>query len=272
MTLEDSPHLILPLLPEMRSLQVFGQTVRYYDIGEGSPLLLIHGLGSDADVWAFCLEELARSHRVIAPDLLGFGRSDKPLMSYRITTFVEMLDRFLDALAIEKPALLGNSLGGWIAASFVIAFPERVHKLVLNDAVGILAGAVEPPIDFRPSSLQNSREVMEFMLYDKSLASDDLVELSYMQHLERNDGPTIVSLLETMHEERETLDNRLGSVCVPTLLLWGDSDQVSPISVAQNFKLLIKGARLEFIPKCGHIPALEKPQELVQRVLRFLAE
>jgi len=233
--------------------------------------VLLHGLGADADVWAFCLEGLSQAHRVIAPDLLGFGRSDKPLMTYRIRTFVEVLERFFVALGLDRASLLGNSLGGWIAASFVVTFPDRVHKLILNDSIGILAGAVEPPIDFRPSSLQNMREVLQFIFCDRSLATDELVELAYTQHLARNDGPTIIGLLETIHEEAEYLDNRLGGLTVPTLLVWGDSDNVSPLSVAQNFKLLIPQSVLETIPQCGHIPSLEKPGDLVQRVLQFLA-
>ncbi len=262
----------LPRLPALRSVQVFGQTIKYYDQGEGPPLVLVHGLGADADVWAFCLEQLSQTHRVIAPDLLGFGRSSKPFINYRVPTFIEVLERFLKALAVPQASLVGNSMGGWILAWFAIQFPERVNKLVLNDAIGIVAGAVEVAIDFRPSSLQNMRRIMEFMFYDERLATDGMVEEAYEFHLERNDGPTIASVLEAIHQRLDYLDDQLHRLKVPTLLIWGDSDPVSPLSVAENYRRLIPGARLEIIPQCGHIPALEKPQELVQHVLQFLAE
>ncbi len=255
----------------MRSIQVFGQTIKYYDHGQGEPLLLVHGLGAEADVWAYCLEPFSQTHRVIAPDLLGFGRSSKPLINYRIRTFVEMLERFLQALGVPRISVVGHSMGGWISAAFAIQFPERVNKLVLNDAIGLVSGAVEIPIDLRPSSLRNMHEVLEFMFYNKSLATDGLVEAAYEFHLERNDGPTIASVLETIHHKLDPLDDQLGGLKAPTLLVWGDCDRVSPLSVAQNYERLIAGAKLVVIPQCGHIPALEKPQELVRHVLEFLA-
>ena len=268
---DSNHHFELPKLPALRSVQVFGQTIKYYDVGDGPPLLLVHGLGAEADVWAYCLEPLSQSHRVIALDLLGFGRSSKPLINYRVETFVEVLDRFLHTLGIAQISLVGNSMGGWISACFALRFPERVTRLVLNDAVGIAAGAVEIPVDLRPTSLQNMREILEFMFYDKSLATDGLVEVAYEFHLERNDGPTISVMLEATYRKVGFLDDQLASLKVPTLLIWGDTDRVSPLSIAENFQRLIPGAKLEVIPQCGHIAPLEKPQELVGHILRFLA-
>lgn len=267
----NSAQFALPELPPLRSIQVFGQTIQYYDHGQGEPLLLVHGLGAEADVWAYCLGPLSQTHRVIAPDLLGFGRSSKPLINYRIVTFVEMLERFLQALGVQRCSVVGNSMGGWVAASFALRFPARVKKLVLNDAIGIVAGSVELPIDLRPSSLQNMREVLEFMFCDKRLATDELVEMAYELHLERNDGPTIASVLENVRLRLDRLDDDLEHLSAPTLLIWGDCDRVSPLSVAENYHRLIAGSKLEVIPHCGHIPALEKPQELVAHIVRFLA-
>ena len=102
-------------------------------------------MGGDADQWAFCLDALAASHRIIALDLLGFGRSDKPPIDYRIAGFVEVLDRFLTTVGIARASFLGHSLGGWIVAAFALRFPERIDKLVLNDAAGIDDGARLPP-------------------------------------------------------------------------------------------------------------------------------
>jgi len=264
-------HFELPQLPALRSVQIFGQTIKYYDVGDGPPVLLVHGLGAEADVWAYCLEPLSQSYRVLALDLLGFGRSSKPLINYRVETFVEVLDRFLHTLGIPQLSVVGNSMGGWISASFAVRWPERVTKLVLNDAVGIAAGAVEVPVDLRPTSLQSMREVLEFMFYDKNLVTDGLVEAAYEFHLERNDGPTISTMLEVTQKGIGFLDDHLSQLRTPTLLVWGDTDRVSPLSVAENFQRLIRCANLEIIPQCGHIPPLEKPQELVGQISRFLA-
>ncbi len=267
-----APQFVLPPLPELRSTSVFGRKICYYDLGSGPVLVLVHGLGGDADQWAWCLEPLSATHRVIALELLGFGRSDKPLISYRIAGFVEVLERFLQTLGIERASLLGHSLGGWIAAAFALQFPLRVDKLVLNDAAGIDAGAIEPPIDLNVSTRANMREILEFVFYNKAVVSEDLVELSYSLHLERGDGPTIRSVLETILAPDEKLDSRISELKPPTSLLWGEQDALTPIAMAENFQRLIRGSRLEVIPECGHIPCLEKPAEFVQAVTSFLRQ
>ena len=117
---------MFPQLPDLRTAFFFGRALRYYDSGSGPPLILIHGIGGDADEWVFCFEGLSASHRVIALDLLGFGRSDKPAIEYSIAVFVEVLDHFLRELGIPRASLVGNSLGGWIASAFALRFSRRV--------------------------------------------------------------------------------------------------------------------------------------------------
>ncbi len=217
----QAPQFVLPPLPELRSTAVFGRKICYYDVGNGPPLLLVHGLGGDADQWAYCFDALSDTHRVIALELLGFGRSDKPPITYRIAGFVEVLQRFLRALEIERASLLGHSLGGWIVATFALQFPHMVDKLVLNDAVGIDSGWIPPPVDMNVSTHAHMREILECVFYDKSMVTDGLVDLSYALHLERGDGPTIRSVLQTFPVPDEKLDSRIGGLKAPTLLLWG---------------------------------------------------
>ena len=251
---------------------VFGRRICYYDVGSGPVLVLLHGLGGDADQWAWCLGPLSTTHRVIALEMLGFGRSDKPPIIYRIAGFVEVLERFLQALEIERASILGHSLGGWIVAAFALQFPRRVDKLVLADAAGIDAGAINPPIDLNVSTRANMRTILEFIFHKKAMVTDDFVDLSYSLHLERGDGPTIRSVLETIMAPDEKLDSSLGALQAPTLLLWGKEDALTPLAMAENFQRLIPGSRLEVIPECGHVPCLEKPAEFVQAVSHFLRQ
>jgi len=265
-----APQFSLPPLPELRATTVFGQKICYYDIGSGPVLVLVHGLGGDADQWAYCFEALSASYRVIALELLGFGRSDKPPINYRIAGFVEVLERFLQALGIERASLLGHSLGGWIVATFALKFPYAVDKLILNDAAGIDSGAIKPGVDLRVSTHAHMRAVLECMFYNKSMVTSELVDLAYSLHLQRGDGSTIRSVLETIFLPDEKLDHIIDGLKAPTLILWGEQDALTPLAMAQNFQQLIGGARLEVIPECGHFAALEKPEELAQRVLAFL--
>ena len=266
----SSPPLIFPPLPELRSTKVFGQTIKYYDVGQGSPLLLIHGIGGDADEWAFCFEPLSATHRVIALDLLGFGRSGKPLIDYTIAGFVEVLERFLQALELERISLVGESLGGWIAATFALRFPEQVEKLILVDAAGVWGDMAGLPIDMRVSTRAHLKEIFELVFYDPRLASEQLIDLAYELHLERGDSYTIDSLLRNLKSGRERLDEEIGEMKVPTLVIWGEDDRMIPIEVGRRLQQLISGAKLEVIPECGHLPALEKPGEFVRAVIEFL--
>lgn len=268
----QSSQFVLPPLPELRSTTVFGRTVRYYDIGRGSPLVLLHGIGGDADDWAFCLQPLSSSHRVIALDMLGFGRSDKPFIAYCIEFWVEVLERFLQNVDIRRATLIGNSLGGWIAAAFALQRPDAVDKLVLVDAAGVWGNTTELPIDLHISSRRHMRQVCEFLFYDKSLASDALIDLAYEQHLERGDGHTIHRALETLRSGREFLDKKLSALTSPTLIVWGEQDALIPVETGRGMQKLIPGSSLEVIPQCGHMPELEKPAELVRCVLEFVGQ
>jgi len=211
-----TPKFALPVLPDLRDTKVFGRKICYYDIGQGPPLVLVHGVGGDADQWAFCFKDLAASHRVIAIDLLGFGRSDKPLIDYRIAGYVEVLDRFLTSI--------------------------RTHM----------------------------RTVFELMFYDKSMVTDELVDLAYSLHLERGDGYTIKSVLETLADTREKLDAKLAQISAPTLIVWGEDDAITPLSMARAFHSGIAGSLLQTIARCGHFPPIEKPNEFVAAVTAFL--
>src|SRR5204862_1962693 len=126
---------------------VYGAKIHYVETGTGAPLILIHGLADVVAVWDSVISPLAARFRVVALDQIGFGRSDKPLLSYRVSTFVDFLDGFLNELKIERASLVGNSLGGWVAADFALKHPDRIERLVLSDAAGY--AALAKPMDPR---------------------------------------------------------------------------------------------------------------------------
>src|SRR3569832_2045523 len=119
-----------------KEVLVIGQKIHYVEAGTGPTVILLHGLGGSSVVWNFNIGPLAEKYHVVVPDQIGFGKSDKPLVNYRIRTYVDFLDQFCKQLMIERATLVGNSMGGWIAAMFTASFPDRVDKLVLVDAAG----------------------------------------------------------------------------------------------------------------------------------------
>src|SRR5690349_4655411 len=126
-----------------KDVVIYGQKIHYLEAGSGPTVILLHGLGGNLQNWSFTTAPLAQQFYVIVPDQIGFGKSDKPLINYRVRTYVDFLDQFCKQLKIERATLVGNSMGGWIAAMFTASFPDRVDKLVLVDAAGYA-----PPKDF----------------------------------------------------------------------------------------------------------------------------
>ena len=174
---------------------VFGQKIHYVEAGSGPTVILLHGLGGSSEVWQFNLTALAEKYHVVVPDQIGFGKSDKPLVNYRIRTYVDFLDQFCKQLKIERASLVGNSMGGWIATAFTAAFPDRVDKLVLVDAAGY---APPKDIDTRtfyalnPTTREGTRVLLGKVFYNKLFQTDAAVEQAIASRLAAGDGYTVV--------------------------------------------------------------------------------
>ena len=213
--------------PADKTITVFGQSIHYFDMGSGPVVVLLHGLGSRKEDWLPVLEPMAQKYRLLVPDQIGFGRSDKPLLDYSIQTYVDFLNEFLRQMKVEKASLVGESLGGWIAGLYAAEFSGGAHlvpveKLVLVDAAGLKQD--QPIPDLNPSSLAAMRGVMEAVFYDTSWVNEDALRKIFTDKLAAKDGYTVRSLLGNPSIGMERLDARLGSIKVPTLVAWGNQD------------------------------------------------
>lgn len=260
--------------PAEKSVTVFGAKLHYIDAGSGPVVVLLHGLGDDIGVWESVVPALAAKHRVIALDQIGFGRSDKPLLSYRAGTFVDFLDGFLNELKIDRASLVGNSLGGWIAADYAVTHPERVDRLVLCDAAGYAAVAktMEPRTlsALHLSSREDIRYLGPLTFHDQRFYED--VDLAFKQRVSSGDSYTINQLLDSMIRGEDVLDGRLGAIHKPTLIVWGREDKLIPLNFAERFHKEIAGSRLQIIDNCGHMPQVECPKEFITALLEFLGD
>jgi pimeloyl-ACP methyl ester carboxylesterase len=255
---------------------VYGMKIHYVEAGSGPVVVLLHGLGGSAQNWAFNMDALAQKFRVIVPDQLGFGRSDKPYTNYRVGTYVDFLDGFLKELKIERASLVGNSLGGWIAAAYTIAHTEKVERLVLVDAAGFA-----PPPDFdmntlaglNPSTREGMKRLASLVFYNKRVFTSELaIDMALRARLTAGDGYTIHSLNESIARREDMLDNHLSAIKQPTLIVWGRDDGLTPLAeYGERFKKEIKGSQLLVFEQCGHVPQIEKAAEFNAAVLKFLA-
>ncbi len=260
--------------PAENSVTVFGANLHYVDAGSGSVVVLLHGLADDVGVWESVMPALAAKHRVIALDQIGFGRSDKPLLGYRAGTFVDFLDGFLNELKIDRASLVGNSLGGWIAANFALAHPERIDRLVLCDAAGY--AAVPKTMDpralnaLRLASREDIRYLGPLTFHNKRFYED--VDLAFKQRVTAGDNYTVNQLLDSMIRGEDVLDGRLGAIHKPTLIVWGREDKLIPLNFAERFHKEITGSRLEVIDDCGHMPHVECADKFNHALLKFFGD
>ncbi len=216
---------------------------------------------------------MAQKYRLLVPDQIGFGRSEKPLLDYSVQTYVDFLNEFLRQLKVEKASLVGESLGGWIAGLYVAEMGGGAHlipveKLVLVDAAGLKQD--KPIPDLNPSSLAAMRGLMEAVFYDTNWLNEDALRKIFTDKLAVHDGYTVRSFLGNPTRETERLDDRLASIKVPTLVTWGKQDKLLPIAAGERYAAGIAGAKLVSFDKCGHVPPVEKTEEFLAAVTAFL--
>src|ERR1044072_1504377 len=258
-----------------KEVLVFGQKINYVEAGSGPTVILLHGLGGSSQVWQFNIPALAEKYHVVVPDQIGFGKSDKPLVNYRIRTYVDFLDQFCKQLKIERASLVGNSMGGWIATAFTAAFPDRVDKLVLADAAGYA-----PPkgLDTRtfyglnPTTRDGMKVLVAKVFYNKLFKSDAAIDQAIATRLAAGDGYTINSITESIIRGEDFLDAAVKTIKRPTLIIWGRQDGLVPLAEGEHFNKDIAGSKLVVFDQCGHMPNVEKPAEFNAAVLKFLGE
>ena len=257
-----------------KEVLVFGQKIQYVEAGSGPTVILLHGLGGSSQVWQFSIPALAEKYHVIVPDQIGFGKSDKPLVNYRIRTYVDFLDQFCKQLKIERATLVGNSMGGWIAAMFTASFPDRIDKLVLVDAAGYA-----PPKDFdtraffglNPTTREGMKVLIAKVFYNKAFQTDAFIDQSIAARLAAGDGYTINSITESIIRGEDFLDDIVKTIKRPTLIIWGRQDGLVPLAEGERFNKDIAGSKMIVIDQCGHVPNVEKPGEFNAALLKFLA-
>ncbi|MBI3667543.1 MAG: alpha/beta fold hydrolase [Acidobacteria bacterium] len=261
-----------------RQVEVLGQQIHYLEAGSGPTVILLHGLGGDASNWALTVPALAPRYHVYVPDQIGFGRSDKPLINYRVATLVDFLDRFAKKLGITKATLVGNSLGGWVAVAYTISHPEQVERLVPVDSAGYSparTGASRIPrellLALNPSTVAGMKQVLNLILFNKDLITDEFAERAFTDKLRKNDGYTVNQFIESIARGEDFLDGKLGAIKTPTLIIWGREDELTPLAGAKALEQDIAGSRSLILDRCGHVPQMECAGEFNAGLLKFLS-
>jgi 2-hydroxy-6-oxonona-2,4-dienedioate hydrolase len=267
-------------LRKQSNLQKFtnvnGSMIRYLEDGPSDckTLIFLHGIGASAERWSRVIPTLSRDYRVIAPDIIGFGYSDKPVVEYTMDFFIDFFESFLDNLGISEASIIGSSLGGHIATEFAIRFPHMVEKLVLVSPAGMMRKST-PTLDrYIMAALypeyQRVYEVFSEMVYDSNTINQETL----MDFVNRMNLPSAkYAFMSTLSGIRYAprLTGRLSNITAPTLLMWGENDTTIPLAeYAHQYNEIPNMEELVVIKKCGHIAPIERPATFNRIVLRFL--
>lgn len=238
---------------------------RYVDNGAGgTPLILLHGLMGALSNFKDIFDFYENKRRVILPLLPIYVI---PLRKVSVDALVDYLAGFIDYKGFEKVHLLGNSLGGHIAQIYVLEHPEKVSSMILTGSSGLFESAMGNTFPKR-GNYEYIKKKAESVFYDPAIATKELVDEVYNTVNDLKKAMSIVALAKSA--VRHNLEDELHKIQVPTLIIWGAQDSVTPLWVGEKFNELIKGSQLVTIDKCGHAPMMERPQEFNKAMEKFL--
>ena len=237
----------------------------YLEIGEGEPLVLLHGLFGELSNFDGVINQFKDRYRILVPQMPLY---DLPILLTNLDNLSKFLRRFLDHKKIEKAMLLGNSLGGHVGLVFANAYPKRVTKLILTGSSGLYENAFGGSFPKRESK-EFLRERIRLTFYDQSFVTDELVDQC---HYLVNNREKVIRILKLAKSAiRHNMESVLGNYTMPVCLIWGKDDHITPPSVAKTFNEKIKTSTLYWIDKCGHAPMMEKSDEFNAHLESWLA-
>jgi len=272
-----------------REIKVYGQDISFLEAGDGPhSVVLLHGITSDACNWLGTIPALAKAgFRVIAPDHLGFGSSSKPTLPLRPATLADMLGAIIHTLGLERPSLVGQSMGGHVAGILAARNPERINRLVLSNAGYALALPTDGEIEdcghsnvpgalrlFNPATRAEAKALLEMVFHDKPrFISSESVDKFFALRLAALDGGSIGSIVESWKQHADALDPLLSKLgMVPTLIIQSENDEVAPKHLGEKLHRDIPGSCFVLIKNCGHEPALEATEEYNNILIGFLQD
>ncbi len=271
----------LPGEPEQADYADLSQArVRYVDVGEGSPVVFLHGFGSSLESWSNVIPEVAEEHRAIALDLKGFGWSGRPEGDYSPTAQARLVFELLDRLGIDRAAIVAHSWGSSVALQMAHQQPDRVERLAMY---GSWVYADQLPSSFYWARAEGLGELMYGLYYDQlpneklAAAFYDRSEMTqayvdYVKEMMQRPGTEAAALAAVRGQRFEKLQQRYAEIEQPTLLMWGREDRVARLRYGERLVREMPNAELEVYPRCGHFPMKEAANSSTRDLMAFLGE
>lgn len=267
--------------PEIgKTVTANGIATNYLEAGSGEPLVFIHGSGPGVTAyanWRLCLPLLSDRFHCYAPDMVGFGFTERPEgIEYGLQAWVDQLLGFLDALGLEKVSLVGNSFGGAIALRFAVDHPDRLNRIVLMGSVGVpfaITEALDAAWGYEPS-LEGMRRMLDYFAYSRELVTDELAQVRYEASIRPGFQESFSAMFPAPRQRwvdaMATPDDQIAGIRQPTLIVHGRDDQVIPLATSIRLNELIDDSELHVFGRCGHWTQIEKAAPFSELVGNFL--
>jgi pimeloyl-ACP methyl ester carboxylesterase len=267
----------------MKMTYVDGYGIRYFDYNkiikeldnDHKDLILLHGIGASAERWLPVLPGLTEHFRVIVPDIIGFGYSDKPTVEYTMDFFIKFFKDFLENLNINKLNIIGSSFGGHLATEFAIRYTDRIEKLILAAPAGMMKSSTHHLDQYIMAALyptyENALRAFTDMAYDPSVVTEDTIKDFVNRMRLPNAKYAFMSTLLGIRDS-PALPGRLSKILAPTLLVWGDNDRMIPLQYSKGYINEIPHSNLVVMSNCGHTPYVENSIEFNREILKFLRD
>jgi pimeloyl-ACP methyl ester carboxylesterase len=236
----------------------------YVEVGEGQPLMLLHGLFGALSNFSDLIEHFKHTHKVIVPILPLY---DLDLLHTTVKGLAKHVQQFIDHKGYDQIHLLGNSLGGHVGLVYILSHPEKIKTLTLTGSSGLFENAMGDSYPKR-GDYEYIRAKTAETFYNPAVATKELVDEVFEITNSRIKVIKIIALAKSAI--RNNLGEELGQIKVPTLLIWGKNDKVTPPFVAEDFHKLIPNSELAFIDECGHAPMMEVPAAFNEILEQFL--
>ena len=255
--------------PNVSMVTLHGASIPVKRAGAGPAMVMLHG-GGGAPRFLPAMQMLARRFEVIVPQAPGFGGTEAPDWLETIADLANFYLEFLDLFDLRDVHLVGLSLGGWTAAELAVRNSNRLASLTLMDAPGIRVPGGEP----RDPALASEEQIIRDTYFDPKLADDALARAFKPgnEAIRQANRRLVAKLAWQQRNHDPQMQRWLHRIRTPTLILWGENDRIVPLAYGETWQKAIPGARLVVLPRCGHLPIQEKPEEFAACVAEFCAE
>lgn len=239
---------------------------RYIEVGEGEPLMLLHGLFGALSNFKYLIDFFSKHTKVVVPMLPLF---ELDLLHTSVGGLEKHVQKFIEFKNYNNIHLLGNSLGGHVGLVHVLKHPEKIKSLILTGSSGLFENGMGDTYPKR-GDYEYIKKKTEVTFYDPAVATKALVDEVYDIVNQRIKAIKVIALAKSAI--RNNLGDELKEIKVPTLLIWGNNDTITPPFVGKEFNKLIPNSELHLIDKCGHAPMMERPDEFNEILNGFLTK